>query len=515
MFEKVKEFFTGNVRQAEAARYHPLNPEIYKEYNRFRPQGPQKLFCYVPFSNMSFSFEGRVLACAYNQKVELGRYPQQSIREMWFESEMGNTLRAHMRHNDLSYGCKHCKYFFDNRKFSGLKPLVFDRYNTVKGNGYPRVMEFELSSTCNLECVMCNGKVSSSIRKNRDKLPPIKSPYDDAFAEQLNEFIPHLEEAKFYGGEPLLIPLYYRIWDMILDTNPRVKLFVITNGTTLNDRIKALLERGNFDLAVSLDSPRKEILESIRLNTAHETVMENIAYFNDYCKRKGKNLVISFTLMRINWREFPKIIRFCNAIDAILYVSYLKTPPQYALWNLPVGELAYIREQLQGESFPDATHAEKNNKRCYEDLLTYLGGCEETNKTRPENEIMPFYSNGENKTPESTADAAPAQAAAQAQAPAFEARLDYAAVVKKQLEDFLRQQDGADMQKVDAFFHRIHAVLTRHFHFSADDRNRVFYSISIFPIDAAYRDVFAFSEQELKDAIERVAYLNRQNPGTT
>src|SRR5690606_9559332 len=106
-------------------------------------------FCYVPFTNMTFSFRGRVLACAYNQKVELGKYPDQSIREMWFESKMGNALREHMEHNDLSYGCKHCKYFFDNKKFSGLKPLVFDKYSEYKKHSYPRVLEFELSNTCN------------------------------------------------------------------------------------------------------------------------------------------------------------------------------------------------------------------------------------------------------------------------------------------------------------------------------------------------------------------------------
>jgi MoaA/NifB/PqqE/SkfB family radical SAM enzyme len=48
---------------------------------------------------------------------------------------------------------------------------------------YPSMLELELNNTCNLECVMCIGELSSSIRKNREKLPAIRSPYDEAFVE--------------------------------------------------------------------------------------------------------------------------------------------------------------------------------------------------------------------------------------------------------------------------------------------------------------------------------------------
>ncbi|MCF8463397.1 MAG: radical SAM protein [Flavobacteriales bacterium] len=365
-------------------------------YNSFRPEGSKPLFCYVPFNNISFSFKGRVLACAYNQKVELGKYPNQSIHDMWFSSEMGNSLRTHMEHNDLSYGCKHCKYFAEHRKFSGLKPLVFDKYHDYTKVRYPQVMEFELSSTCNFECVMCNGEVSSSIRKNRDQLPALKSPYDEAFVNQLDEFIPYLKEAKFYGGEPLLIPIYFKIWDRMLRLNPAIKIFTITNGSVMNQNVKDILERGNFDIAVSMDSTQKERLESIRKNVNKEQLLENIAYFNDYCKRRKKNLVISFTMMRINWQDFPDMIRFCNDQNAILYVSYLKTPPRFALWNLPAEELRQIREELVGEVFPRGTFVQNNNAQCFDDLLTYLQNAEQDALTRNPSEIISYSITREN-----------------------------------------------------------------------------------------------------------------------
>ncbi|MCP4122211.1 MAG: radical SAM protein, partial [Bacteroidetes bacterium] len=374
----------------ESPDFEHIDKAIYTKYNKTRPEGPQKLFCYVPFNNISFSFKGRVLACAYNQKVELGKYPDQSIHDMWFNSAQGNALREHLEHNDLSYGCKHCKYFFENEKFSGLKPLVFDKYSNSNQTSYPKVFEFELSNQCNYECVMCNGHVSSSIRENRDKLPPLKSPYDDAFVAQLAEFIPHLEEAKFYGGEPFLIPIYYKIWDKMLELNPKIKIFVITNGSALNNRIKNMLESGNFDIAVSMDSLNRERLEGIRLNARKDVMLKHIDYFNDYCKRNNKNLVISFTLMRYNWMDFAGMVEFCNEIGATIYVSYLKTPPQFGLWNLPAEDLASIYEQVKDVSFEKGKYFENQNRQVYEDFKTYLVHAVETSKTRDPSEIIPF-----------------------------------------------------------------------------------------------------------------------------
>jgi MoaA/NifB/PqqE/SkfB family radical SAM enzyme len=375
---------------AQEGNYTPLNGEVFNAYNKFRPEGPKPLFCYVPFNNMSFSFRGKTLACAYNQKVELGRYPENSVREMWFESEMGQELRNHMEHNDLSYGCKHCKYFAEHGKFSGLKPLVFDRYHNYKRVNYPQVMEFELSNVCNFECVMCNGEVSSSVRKNRDGLSAVKSPYDDQFVEQLREFIPYLKEAKFYGGEPLLIPIYHKIWELMLTINPSIRIFLITNGSVMNQKVMELLERGDFDIAVSMDSCRKDQLESIRLNLSYNEYLKNLEYFSSYCQRRRKNLVISFTMMRINWADFPEMVRFCNSMNASLYVSYLKHPVKFALWNLEAAELRNIRLKLKEEKFPEGTRIEKINAQCFKDLLAFLESAEQDSLNRDEREIIPL-----------------------------------------------------------------------------------------------------------------------------
>jgi radical SAM protein with 4Fe4S-binding SPASM domain len=144
--------------------FNPIDVPTFRKYNRFRPEGAKPLFCYLPYNSLTFSFGGQVFVCSYNRDIELGKYPQHSIDEIWNGKE-AQTLREHMRYNDLDYGCRHCKFFFEKEKFSNLRPLVFDKYYKNSGADFPQVFEFELSNECNLECQMCHGEVSSSIRK--------------------------------------------------------------------------------------------------------------------------------------------------------------------------------------------------------------------------------------------------------------------------------------------------------------------------------------------------------------
>ena len=88
---------------------------------------------------------------------------------------------------------------------------------------------------------MCDGWSSSLLLKKKCRLPQFPNPYDDDFITQLEEFIPHLEQAFFVGGEPFMIEIYFKIWEKIVETNPSCMISVQTNGTILNQKVKALL----------------------------------------------------------------------------------------------------------------------------------------------------------------------------------------------------------------------------------------------------------------------------------
>ena len=86
----------------------------------------------------------------------------------------------------------------------GLRPL-----RRAAGVGWPKHIEFALSNTCNLQCVQCSGELSSAIRAQREHRPPLRSPYGDAFFDEIQEFLPaprgghlHRRRAVPHAGGP-------------------------------------------------------------------------------------------------------------------------------------------------------------------------------------------------------------------------------------------------------------------------------------------------------------------------
>jgi MoaA/NifB/PqqE/SkfB family radical SAM enzyme len=228
------------------------------------------------------------------------------------------------------------------------------------------MMEFMLSNTCNLECVMCSGELSSSIRKKRDKLPPIKTPYGQDFLRQLEEFIPYLKETRFSSaGEAFSIDMNYDLWEMIIEKNPSCKMVVQTNGTILNARVKDFLERGNFIIGVSLDSCRKDVYESIRLNASYVQVMSN-------SKRHNRMFTISSCVMRQNWQELPDFIKFCNGMGAYATFHKVWSPLEYALYNLPAAKLRGIYAELSAAILPADNRIERRNQEYYEYFISVI-----------------------------------------------------------------------------------------------------------------------------------------------
>ena len=261
-----------------------------------------------------------------------------------------------------------CETLLKAGNFDAVKSKQYDS-NTLNVNNYPSVMEFELSNTCNLECVMCSGDFSSLIRAKREKLPPLVDAYDTSFVDQLEEFIPYLEEIKFYGGEPFLIEIYYDVWERVKKLNPKIRLTVQTNGTTLNNRVKEIMEHTTFNINVSLDSLQKENYERIRKNANFDRVMDNIGYFYNYCKSKGTTFGISVCGMQQNWREMPDFVKYCNGMDVQLYIHTVFNPAECAIVNLEPEELKQMAAYLQKFDFPADTPSQKKNRTHYQDFV--------------------------------------------------------------------------------------------------------------------------------------------------
>lgn len=344
-------------------------PPFFDGYNDSRAGDKTQYACYAPFKNIYFGHSGKAVACCYNRFHILGTYPENNIREIWF-GEKTEELRGALKAYDFSHGCLSCLSQIKEGNYDAAKAKQYDSQR-ANANKYPSVMEFELDNTCNLECVMCSGDFSSLIRKNRENKPPLLSPYNEAFADQLVEFIPYLEEVKFYGGEPFMIPIYYKIWDLIVSINPSTRISIQTNATMLNSRIKDLLEKGNFHINISLDSVNKEIYEGIRINAKYDLVIENVKWFIDYCKRKNTFVGISACAMQQNWMDLPNILSFCNENDIQLYLHTVFFPKESAIRSMNREELntilAFISSYIA--DLPVGSGIQKRNSVHFKDFV--------------------------------------------------------------------------------------------------------------------------------------------------
>lgn len=320
-----------------------LPAETIRAYNQTRRVRDKSLLCHAPFSNMYFNTEGHVAVCWKTFHKHETYSEEKSIMDIW-KGENFEKIRAGIKSCNLDFGCQECKKHLLEGNYVNVLSKAYD--NDHLHPIYPTIMEFELSNRCNLGCTMCNGNLSSTIRKDREKLPPLPSPYGQKFVEELNEFIPHLNEARFNGGEPFLIKQYYDIWDNIIKLNPKLKLVIATNGTVLTSKVKEYMEKSNFHFNISIDGFSPETYGSIRINGNFEKLMENLEYFITYCQKNKRTLCIMINPLRQNWWEMPAFVNWCNQKNIHLWFNSIIKPADQALWSLPSSELGNILKKL-------------------------------------------------------------------------------------------------------------------------------------------------------------------------
>ena len=340
------------------------NRELLDEYNIQRPFGPRPQLCYAPFASMFFSVFGKVSPCYATYPKLKTRWQESTIKELW-KSQDFQQIRKQVISKDLSDHCSFCHIPLINKNYGSMLARKYDHYQ-FHVSKYPCIMEFELENTCNLQCIMCNGFLSSSIRQNREKNPPLPKQYDKRFVDQLEEFIPHLQVAEFTGGDPFLIDMYYDIWDRISAINPDCNLLITTNANTYNEKVKKVLEQfKNICFNISIDSLKKEVYEKIRVNGNFEKAMNNIAVFHNYCKKNGTTLNFLVCPLQVNWKEFPDFISYGNANGISIYFHMVIKPENLALWSMHSSELKTVSEYLNSFDFPAGTPVEKQNRENY------------------------------------------------------------------------------------------------------------------------------------------------------
>jgi molybdenum cofactor biosynthesis enzyme MoaA len=320
--------------------HDPMPDAKVAAWNEARRSSDHRTICHAATTNLYFGRDGYVGACCYSRSNPLGHFPSRTIAEIWAGEKIAR-MRRQLSRCVLPSGCEICAEQLTANNFEGFLASNFEslpdsgQTRPVESLGYPVQMEFELSNKCNLECAMCSGFFSSSIRANRENKPPLPMNYDSRFVEQLKPFIPHLKSAKFLGGEPFLIDIYYEIWDLFIETNPNCDITITTNASVFTAKAQRIVEKLNCQVVISFDSISKPVYEGIRVNATFERTLENLEKITAINRAKNKPLGLAVCPMVSNWHEIPEIVEFANARGMTLFFNTVIFPVELSLKHLP------------------------------------------------------------------------------------------------------------------------------------------------------------------------------------
>ena len=294
---------------------------------------------------MYFDQLGKVRACCQNTGVYLGDVTEQSSREIW-ESADAERMRTALEADDYSAGCDFCEW----QHREGNDAILFARQFDVlrpdeRRPRWPRQMEFSLTNTCNLACTMCNGDWSSTIRAKREGRPPLPAVYGDDFFEQLAEFLPHLDEVEFLGGEPFLGKEPLRVMELLAALPDPPQVTVTTNGTIYTPRVERIVDALKPSIVISLDGITPETYDAIRVGAHLPDVLANLERFRAAVGHEFVSL--AHCLMTTNWHEYADLLAFAEDRDLFVGVNVVRFPEDKSLYQLPPEELAHVVDTLQ------------------------------------------------------------------------------------------------------------------------------------------------------------------------
>jgi MoaA/NifB/PqqE/SkfB family radical SAM enzyme len=306
------------------------------------PANEPVLACRAPFTSLHVDQFGDTRPCCQSSRV-LGNVADQTLDDIW-QGESLAELRSAIEANDLSLGCEHCAWAGRGGRETTYA-VRFDRDRLPDPDAGPTRLELAPSNACNLQCTMCNGDWSSSIRLHREKRPALPRLFGDRQLADVAALADGLDEIHLFGGEPLLMPEGLRLLDIAAESGTRA--VITTNGSVLTPRVEALLDRPGVDLVVSVDGASAEVYESIRCGASWSVLQSHLDRMQELAEANGNQVDLAHCLMTSNWHEFPDYLRWASGRGLGVYVNDVLSPIEVSLHHLTPPELDAVVRTLR------------------------------------------------------------------------------------------------------------------------------------------------------------------------
>ena len=169
------------------------------------------------------------------------------------------------------------------------------------------VLQWHLSENCNLKCRHCyQDEHNTTTRLQYEQLLYIYKQFKK-FLKKVN-MQGHIN---ITGGEPLCNPYLFKILELIEKDEKLISFSILTNGTLITDEIAKKIKSYNPSyVQVSLEGG-KNVNDYIRGKGTYKKIANGVTNL----RKNGIFTSISFTATSLNYKEFPKVVKFARKYD--------------------------------------------------------------------------------------------------------------------------------------------------------------------------------------------------------
>lgn len=203
------------------------------------------------------------------------------------------------------------------------------------------VLQWHLSEACNLKCFHCYQENHKSTPLTYEQLESIYLQFKELLIKTNRKGCINIT-----GGEPLCNPYLFKILDLIKKDSDIVTFALLSNGTLITEEIaKKIKSYDPYYVQVSLEGG-KATNDYIRGRGTYEKIAKGIKAL----KKQGIYTSISFTATNLNYKEFPKVVKYARKYhvnnvwsdryiplggseDKNLMLNFMQTREYFAIMN--------------------------------------------------------------------------------------------------------------------------------------------------------------------------------------
>lgn len=339
-----------------------------------------KSFCIMPWTGISTEASGGYRPCCWMEgPLHLYRGPL----ETYEQSSYLNDMKNHFLNGTYPVACKRCQWNDENgivskRQRENKKWLEKNNIEDYESAVYT-VVDLRLNNKCNLLCVSCGPKSSSSIYdeveknyddhllKNKKTYSAIKNinlanPYSDKDIDILVGKINKNSRVYFTGGEPTLVKPAFEVLDKLIDKGLHEQITVEFNSNfqALNKKWIEQLKHFQGLMMPSIDATGDQA-ELIRYGSKWKDVDSNFRYFLNECE--GFNVKVWPTISSLNLLYIKNVINWAESFNSNRITISLDNRLSYPDWldikNLP-------------DNLKDKARKYLGDEPIFKDILTHL-----------------------------------------------------------------------------------------------------------------------------------------------